>query len=220
MLLLLMLDYLGTFAFAASGALKGARKRMDIFGMAVLAVVTAIGGGTTRDLLLNEQPFWLKDINYLLLALLATVDILFLYRLVTRFESALVFFDAIGLGVFTVIGASRAIEHEMSGVMVVTLACLTGVGGGIIRDVLARDVPLIFQKEIYASATIIGATLFWLLIKIGVPPAVAMPVTAALVTTVRLLSVRYGFSLPRFHAADTADDDITEHDPEIENKSE
>jgi uncharacterized membrane protein YeiH len=197
MLMLVLLDYLGTFAFAVSGALKAVRKHMDPFGLAVLAVVTAIGGGTVRDLLLAQEPFWLTDHNYILLSLLAAGAVLGLYRLVTRLEQGLLWWDAIGLGTFTVIGAQRAMDHHIGFVGTVVLACLTGVGGGMIRDILAADVPVVLRKEVYASAVILGAILFWFLKQWGVRAEIAVPVCMVTVTTIRLVSLHYGFSLPQ-----------------------
>jgi uncharacterized membrane protein YeiH len=200
LLTLLFLDYLGTFAFAVSGALKAVRRRMDLFGMIVLAVVTAIGGGTIRDVMVGQRPFWLTDANYILLALLAVAAVFLLYRLISSGETALLWFDAVGLGAFTVIGASRAMDHGVGLVGTVALACLSGVGGGMIRDVLAGDVPVVLRKEVYASASILGAILFWLLKRWGVMPEVSVPVATGVVTAVRLVSLHYGFGLPRLEA--------------------
>lgn len=197
MLLLTALDYMGTLAFAISGALKAVRREMDVFGLIVLAVVTAIGGGTIRDVMLGLRPFWFTDANYILLSLVAAFAVFALYRSVSRRESALLWFDAVGLGAFTVIGASKAMLHGLGLVPTVVLACLTGIGGGLIRDVLAADVPVVLRKEVYASASILGAALYWGLAQYAVPGWVNMLVTTVLVTTVRLLSVHYGVALPR-----------------------
>lgn len=197
---LLLLDYLGTFAFAVSGALKAVRRQMDVFGLVVMGTVTAIGGGTIRDLLLQRRPFWLTDPNYILLSLLAAAIVFAVYRLISRREMVLLWFDAIGLGAFTVIGASRAMGAGIGGVGTVTLACLTGVGGGIIRDVLARDVPVVLRKEVYASASILGAVLFWFLHRAGAASHVAAPLAILVVIVVRLTSLHYGFGLPRLIA--------------------
>ncbi|MBU0610693.1 MAG: trimeric intracellular cation channel family protein, partial [Armatimonadetes bacterium] len=176
MLLLTFLDYLGTFAFAVSGALKGVRRGMDLFGLTVLAVVTAIGGGTIRDVMLGQQPFWFHDSSYILLSLAAAFIVFGLYRVVTRGETLLLWFDAVGLGAFTVIGATKAMDAGLGAVGTIVLATLTGIGGGIIRDLLAGDVPVVLRKEVYASACIIGAALFWYLAQWHVSQAISMPV--------------------------------------------
>jgi uncharacterized membrane protein YeiH len=199
--MLTLLDYLGTFAFAVSGALKGVRKAMDLFGLTVLAVVTAIGGGTLRDVLLEQRPFWLGDANYLLLSLLAVVLVAGLYRRVVGAEKALLWFDAVGLGTFTVIGADKAMSHEVGLAGTVVMACLTGCGGGMIRDLLATDIPVVLQREVYASAGIAGGLLYWFLVQAEVSKMVALPAVVGLVTVVRLLSLHYGWGLPRFAEA-------------------
>lgn len=197
MLLLLSLDYLGTVAFAVSGALKGVRRDMDIFGVTVLALVTAIGGGTVRDTLLQSRIFWLEDPTYVLLSVVAAIAVFLLYRVVTRTERALLVFDAVGLGVFTAIGALKAAEAEAGAVGIITMAVITGVGGGMMRDVLARDVPIVLREEIYASACIAGAALFWGLTQLGVGHPPAMCVAAGATILVRLLSILLGWRLPR-----------------------
>ncbi|MEN6302734.1 MAG: trimeric intracellular cation channel family protein [Armatimonadia bacterium] len=197
MIALIVLDYLGTLAFAISGALKAVRREMDLFGLIVLAVVTAIGGGTVRDVMLGLRPFWFKDANYILLSLIAALLVFTLYRLVSRKETVLLWFDAVGLGAFTVIGASKAMAAGLGLAPTVVLAVLTGVGGGIIRDVLAADVPVVLRKEVYASAGIIGAVVYWLMVQWQTPEWVATTVPMLLVTVVRLLSLHYGIGLPK-----------------------
>ncbi len=196
MLSLLLFDYLGTFAFAISGALKAARKDMDLFGLVVLAIVTAIGGGTLRDVLLGQRPFWLTDFNYIYLSLLGTAAVAALYRLVSRFETLLLWFDAVGLGTFTVIGASRAMQADVALTGTVLFACLTAIGGGMLRDVLAGDVPVVLRREIYALAALLGALLYWFLRHWGVADALAAPTVVVLVTLLRLLAIQYRLGLP------------------------
>jgi len=192
-----LLDYLGTAAFAVSGALKGVRKGMDIFGVAVLATVTAIGGGTIRDTLLGEKVFWLHEPVYVPLAVAAALVVFVLYHWVQRGYATLLVFDAIGLGVFTAIGAVKAWEAGTGVVGVVTMGCLTGVGGGVLRDVLARDVPAVLREEVYASATLAGALLFWLLMRGEAGQVTAVWSAAALTIAIRLASIAFRWHLPR-----------------------
>lgn len=194
--MLLLLDYLGTFAFAISGALKAARKEMDLFGLTVLAIVTAIGGGTLRDVMLGQRPFWLTDFSYIYLSLLGTAAVAALYRLVSRFETLLLWFDAVGLGTFTVIGASRAMGAGVELTGTVLFACLTAIGGGMLRDVLAGDVPVVLRREIYALAAVLGALLYWSLRHWALADAMAAPTVVVLVTVLRLLAIRYQLGLP------------------------
>jgi len=191
------LDYLGTAAFAVSGALKGVRKGMDVFGVAVLATVTAIGGGTIRDTLLKADVFWLRDPVYVPLAAAAAVAVFAFYRIVQRTASELLLFDAIGLGVFTAIGAVKAWDAGTGLVGVVTMACLTGVGGGVLRDVLAGEVPAVLREEVYASASIAGAFAFWLLMSGGAGRPIAIWTAAALTLLIRLASIALKWHLPR-----------------------
>jgi uncharacterized membrane protein YeiH len=204
-IILQALDYLGTFAFGLSGAMVAVRKKMDIFGVVVLATVTAIGGGTVRDLLLARAPnFWIEDPTYLLMALGAGLIAFLAYRAVQRGARALIVFDAIGLGVFTVIGAWLAMEAELCGVATVVLATLTGIGGGVMRDVLAREVPIVLREEVYASASILGATVFWFGIRGGMSAEMAAPMAAVLVIALRLVSRKFHWHLPRFTQSNAA----------------
>jgi uncharacterized membrane protein YeiH len=188
----------GTIAFAVSGGLKAVRCRLDLFGLVVLAAVTAVGGGTIRDLLIGEiPPFCLQDETYLLLALVSALGVVGLHRRLAAGERALLVFDAIGLGVFTVIGAARAMEAGLGVVGTVGLACMTGVGGGVLRDLLVREVPLVLRREVYASASIAGGLLYFLLRQTAVLSAVTTGICAAVVIGIRLYCVWRMVDLPR-----------------------
>ena len=197
LLALTTLDFLGTIAFAMTGALKAVRGRMDIFGVMVLALATAIGGGTFRDLLLRRPVFWLDEPAYVLLSLVAAAFVFLLYRWVAREEQLVLVLDAIGLGVFTAIGAMKAHESGVGAVGVVTLACMTGVGGGLLRDLLANDVPVVLREEVYASASIAGALLFWYVLQLGGPPFAAIAAATVLTVTIRMVSMLRKWRLPR-----------------------
>ncbi len=192
-----ILDYLGTFAFAISGALKAGRRQMDAFGMFVLALLTAVGGGTIRDTILGRAPvFWLQDMNYLALCVVATAAVFLLRRVVSRAERPLLIFDAIGLGVFTVIGTQLGLEAGVPIPAAIGLGCLTGIGGGILRDVLALTRPVVLHREIYAVASLGGAGILAWLNYLGASPAISVLCCGAAVVTIRLLSLRYGWALP------------------------
>jgi uncharacterized membrane protein YeiH len=195
---LLVLDYLGTVAFALSGALKAARHRLDIFGVVVLAIITAVGGGTLRDVLLDSHPiFWLAKPIYLLLALVPAFLVFAWHRPMARTEQPLAYADAVGLGVFTVIGASKALNCGAGYAGAVIFGCMTGIGGGVIRDLLVREVPFVLQKEVYASASIAGAALFCLMKWAAAPDWVALVVGAALAIAIRVYCIERGLHLPR-----------------------
>ncbi|HEY3398779.1 MAG TPA: trimeric intracellular cation channel family protein [Armatimonadota bacterium] len=195
--LLKLLDYLGTYAFALSGALKAGRRRMDMFGMFVLALVTAVGGGTIRDLILGRVPvFWLVEPAYLGLAVLATVAVFALQRWVERAEGLLLVFDAVGLGVFTVIGTQLGLQEGLGAAACIALGCVTGIGGGLLRDVLALSHPVVLHREIYALASVGGAALLVGLDYMGVPTVVGVLACCVATTTIRLLSLHYGWTVP------------------------
>ena len=202
LILLSTLDYLGTIVFAMTGALKGVRREMDMFGVASLAVVTAIGGGTLRDLLLQRPVFWMVQPVYILIAVVTALFVFLLYRAVSEGEGLIMTLDAIGLGVFTAIGAMRAQEAGAQVVIIVTMACLTGIGGGLIRDLLSNDIPVVLRKEVYASACIAGALAFWGVQYFHGSKIIAIVVAAGLTITIRILAMIYNWNFPRVKITD------------------
>lgn len=193
-----ILDLIGTAAFAASGAWVGVRKRMDLFGVLVLGVVTAVGGGTLRDLLLGDiPPFSLKNEVYIYIAIAIATVVFINRRRFELFEKPLLYFDAIGLGTFVVIGTTKALDFQMGLLGAVLMGVMTGTAGGVMRDVLANQVPLILRREIYASACIAGGTLLVVLEHFGAARAVAALLAAGTVILVRLLAIYYDWSLPK-----------------------
>lgn len=198
MSVLYTLDLVGTGAFAASGAVAGIRRKMDLFGVVVLGLVTAIGGGTLRDLLLGDTPpFCFKNEVYLYLALGVSLLTFALYHHMTGMRQPLLYFDAIGLGTFVVIGTEKALHFDLGLLGAVIMGVITATAGGIIRDVLANQIPLILRKEIYASACLAGGTLLVVLIQNGVIRSMALLIAAATVITLRLLAIRFNWALPR-----------------------
>jgi len=193
-----ILDLVGTAAFAASGAWIGVRKHMDLFGVLVLGVVTAVGGGTLRDLLLGDiPPFSLKDETYICIAITVSL-IVFINRVKFEvFEKPLLYFDAIGLGTFVVIGTTKALDFQLGFLGAVLMGVMTGTAGGVIRDILANQVPLILRREIYASACVAGGALLVVLEHFGTGRPVAALLAAGTVIVVRLLAIRYDWGLPR-----------------------
>ncbi len=193
-----ILDLIGTAAFAASGAWIGVRRHMDLFGVLVLGIVTAVGGGTLRDLLLGDvPPMSLMNETHLYLSLLVSLVVFFTRHNFKIVEKPLLYFDAIGLGTFVVIGTTKALDFQMGWLVAVLMGVITGTVGGIIRDVLANQIPLILRHEIYASACIVGGGLLVFLEHIGTSRPVAALLSAGLVITVRLLAIRYDWALPR-----------------------
>ena len=198
MKILYILDLIGTAAFAASGAWVGVRKHMDLFGVLVLGVVTAVGGGTLRDLLLGDiPPFSLQDEAYIYIAMGVSLVVFANRERFQAFEKPLLYFDAIGLGTFLVIGTTKALEFQMGLLSAVLMGVMTGTAGGIIRDILANQVPLILRREIYASACFAGGALLVVLKQAGAGRISSALLAAGTVITVRLLAIRYDWGLPK-----------------------
>jgi uncharacterized membrane protein YeiH len=196
--ILYVLDLIGTAAFAASGAWVGVRKHMDLFGVLVLGIVTAVGGGTLRDLLLGDiPPFSLRNEVYITLATVVSVIVFVNRNRFQTFEKPLLYFDAIGLGTFVVIGTTKAIDFQVGWLAAILMGVMTGTAGGIIRDILANQVPLILRREIYASACIVGGVLLVGLENLGTGRSLAALIAALTVISVRLLAIRYDWGLPR-----------------------
>ena len=193
-----ILDLIGTAAFAASGAWVGVRKQMDLFGVLVLGTVTAVGGGTLRDLLLGDiPPFSLKDDTYIYIAIVVSL-VVFANRVKFKtFEKPLLYFDAIGLGTFVVIGTTKALDFQLGLLGAVLMGVMTGTAGGVIRDLFANQVPLIFRREIYASACVAGSILLVALEAVGTGRPAAALLAAGTVITVRLLAIHYDWALPK-----------------------
>ena len=193
-----ILDLIGTAAFAASGAWVGVRKQMDLFGVLVLGTVTAVGGGTLRDLLLGDiPPFSLKDEAYIYIAMIVSLTVFANRRRFKTFEKPLLYFDAIGLGTFVVIGTTKAMDFQLGALGAVLMGVMTGTAGGVIRDLLANQVPLILRREIYASACIAGGVLLVTLEEAGLTRSAAALLAAGTVIALRLLAIHFDWSLPK-----------------------
>jgi uncharacterized membrane protein YeiH len=197
--LLYILDLLGVAVFAVSGVLAAGRKSLDLLGVVVIAIVTAIGGGTVRDLLLDRHPvFWISDPTYLLVI----ISTAFLTIIFTRFKEppkkALLIADALGLSVFTITGAQAAQEVISGEVIIVIMAAITGTAGGLIRDILTIEIPMILQKDVYATAVLAGATIYVVLQTTFLSSTLIIIISMAIVISLRLSAIQWGLHLPRF----------------------
>jgi uncharacterized membrane protein YeiH len=191
------IDILGTFSFAVSGAFAAMEKRLDPFGVLILAFITSIGGGTVRDLLIGDTPVaWLQYPSIGWIILTGTAGALFFGRRLKKMQSLLTSFDALGLGLFTMIGIHKGLLHHLTPGVCVALGTMTGCFGGVIRDIVLNKVPLIFQKDIYASASILGGIAYFLLIHMAVPDAAAATICIVLIFATRMLGIRYKWHLP------------------------
>ncbi|ABZ75617.1 protein of unknown function UPF0126 [Shewanella halifaxensis HAW-EB4] len=193
-------DLCGTAVFALSGALAAGRHKMDPFGVLVLASVTAIGGGSIRDALLGTTPvFWIQDHNYITVILI-TVILTFIFvrkpKRVPRYILPVA--DALGLALFTVIGVEKALNLELSGMTAVVMGLITGVGGGIIRDLLCQQVPMVLRTEIYATASIMGGICYTISLHLGAADMFALLFAMSTALVIRLAAIRWHLSLPAF----------------------
>jgi len=191
-------DLIGTFVFAISGVLTASEKKFDVFGASVIAFVTAIGGGTLRDILIGDSPVgWIKDLNYLYIIIIAIVISLLFKKRVIQLRNTLFLFDTVGIGVFTIIGVQKSLNFNISPVIAVMMGTISAVFGGVIRDILTNETPLIFRKEIYATPCILGGVLYLMLLHFNVSTQLVSFITALLIIGVRLLAVKKNWALPR-----------------------
>ena len=195
------LDLFGVAVFAISGSLAAGKKRMDIFGVIVLGLVTALGGGTLRDILLNSGPvFWIDNRIYLLTGIIASgFTFVFVQRL-SFSKRSLLFPDALGLAVFTLIGAAKTLSVTDSGSLAIVMGTMTGVAGGMIRDVLSAEVPLVLRKEVYATASLCGAVVYVLMNEMELPGIVCLISPIVTTLSIRLAAIYWGLSLPQLMA--------------------
>ncbi len=195
---LFIIDILGTLAFAISGASMAMQQKLDIFGVLICAFATAIGGGTLRDMLIGDLPVkWLTNEVIIISILTGTVVAMLFKQRVMRFTKTLFLFDSLGLGLFTMVGIQKAQAFGFSPGIAISLGTITACFGGVIRDVLLNSVPLIFRKEIYASACVAGGIIYYLLTWINLSGWVLQAVCIAVIVVIRIIAVTFNLSLPR-----------------------
>ena len=200
--LVLTLDLIGTFVFAISGAAAGVKNRLDVFGVGVLALVAGNAGGMTRDVVIGAvPPAAIDDWRYVAASLVAGVTTLLWYPGVVRLQHAVLLFDAAGLATFAVSGTQKALEYHVNPIAAALLGMLTGIGGGILRDLLVNDIPVVLRRDLYAVAALAGASVVAAGHLLGWPPAPTTVAGALLCFVVRYLAIRRRWSLP---LADTA----------------
>jgi uncharacterized membrane protein YeiH len=201
---LFLCDLFGVAVFAVSGTLMAGRKSMDLFGVLVIAMVTAMGGGTLRDVILGHYPVsWIKDDLYIAVASIATTSVVLWVRLIRPLPTnRLLIADALGLAIATIIGTDVALKSQVSTSVAIIMGVMTGVAGGVMRDIICNEIPLVLQREVYATASIAGALAFTALIACGADHTTVSIVAMAIVFTVRIAAIRYQLSLPRFHLLD------------------
>ncbi|WP_297248211.1 trimeric intracellular cation channel family protein [uncultured Prevotella sp.] len=191
-----VIEFLGTFAFAISGIRSASSKNFDWFGGYVVGLATAIGGGTIRDVMLGQVPFWMTNSIYLICTGAALLTFVMLKKLFTRLSKTWALFDTLGLALFTIAGIQKTLEAGFPFWVAIIMGCITGAAGGVMRDVFVNETPLIFRKEIYAIACIIGGLVYQLCYMLNLSVEVAVVSTFVTVVVVRLLAVKYRISLP------------------------
>ena len=205
--LVLVLDLFGTFVFALSGAMAGVRHRLDLFGVLVLSYAAGTAGGITRDLLIGAvPPASVADWRYIAVPVLAGLATFWWHPTVRRWESSVLVFDAAGLGLFAVAGALKALDYQLNPLAAVLLGIVTGIGGGVVRDVLVAEIPTVLRAELYAVAALAGAVVVVGGQLLRLPPTPLAIVGAVLCFGLRLLAIRRGWGLPVARVPEAATD--------------
>lgn len=203
MYLIDFVDYAGTLAFAVSGIRLASAKKFDLFGAYVVGLITAIGGGTTRDLLLNITPFWMLQPSYLIVTGVALLLVILFGKYLIRLSNTFFIFDAIGLGLFVVVGIEKTLAQDFPFWVAIVMGMVTGTVGGILRDILINEVPLIFRKDIYALACVFGGVIYFICYKMNVNTNLTQLISALAVIFARVLAVKYHLGLPILKGNDT-----------------
>lgn len=194
--LLNVIEFLGTFAFAISGIRHAAAKHFDWLGGFVCGIAVAIGGGTIRDVMLGVTPFWMTSSIYIICTVMAQVFVIVFAKSLRRLDNTWFLFDTFGLALFTIVGLQKTLDCGYAYWVAIIMGCITGSAGGVIRDVLLNNVPIIFKKEIYAMASIFGGLVYWVLMTLGLDMNITVVMTFVVVCVIRLLAVKYHISLP------------------------
>ena len=192
-----LLDLCGTFVFAISGTLAATGKKIDLFGASVLGFITAVGGGTIRDVLIGSQPVgWMQDLNYLGIIAGGILFGFFFKKNIQQLHRTMFLFDSVGIGLFTILGLEKTLGLGLSPIVGIIMGTVSAVFGGVLRDILSNEIPLIFRKEIYATACLSGGILFVVLEKMGNNYHWNLAITILYIIILRILSVKNGWSLP------------------------
>lgn len=192
-----VLEFVGTFAFAISGIRHAAAKHFDWFGGFICGIAVAIGGGTIRDVMLGVTPFWMLNPFYMICTFLAQVIVIVFHRYLKRLDNTWFVFDTLGLALFTIAGLQKTLALGFPFWVAIIMGCITGAAGGVIRDILLNNEPVIFRKEIYAMACVVGGLVYWFMWSMGVPSIFTVVTTFIIVCFIRFMAVKYHISLPK-----------------------
>ena len=200
-----IIEFMGTFAFAISGSRHAASTRFDWFGGYVCGIAVAIGGGTIRDVMLGAIPFWMTNPIYIICTAMALLVVIVFSKYMQRLNNTWFVFDTFGLALFTIAGIQKSLEYGQPYWVAIIMGCITGAAGGVIRDVLLNNEPVIFRKEIYAMACVLGGITYWLFARNGVSVEISALSSFLVTCMIRFLAVRYHISLPRLKGEDDSD---------------
>ena len=193
-----VLDILGTFAFAISGALVALDKKFDIFGVIIIAFVTAVGGGMLRDVLINAHPInWIRDLNYLYIIFSAVLFTFLFKSKIAHLSKTMFLFDTIGISVFTLLGLQKGLSYDLHPIIAIIMGMISAVFGGVLRDVLTAKIPLIFEKEVYASACLTGGISYLILHYFKVDENINFIISAIVIASIRAIAVKFHLELPK-----------------------
>tara|TARA_B110001450_G_scaffold42647_1_gene38873 strand:- start:2109 stop:2732 length:624 start_codon:yes stop_codon:yes gene_type:complete len=196
--LIYILDILGTFAFAISGALVASDKNFDLFGVIIIAFFTAVGGGMLRDVLIDAHPInWIGDLNYLYTIFVAVVFTFLFKSKIAHLSKTMFLFDTIGLSVFTLLGLEKGLSLNLNPIIALIMGMISAVFGGVLRDVLTNKIPLIFEKEIYASACLAGGMTYLFLNYFNVAQNIIFIISASVIVIIRVIAVKFHLQLPK-----------------------
>ncbi|MGV3538696.1 MAG: trimeric intracellular cation channel family protein [Rufibacter sp.] len=194
-----LIDVVGTFVFAISGTLTAADKKLDPFGASVIAFVTALGGGTVRDLLLNLRPVWIQEERLLITVFLAVLVTVLFRKSIGKFRRTMFLFDTVGIALFTVLGMEKALRLGVPPLIALVMGVVSAVFGGVVRDILCNEIPLIFRREIYATACLAGGVAYLLMRLAPVPAEVPFAVAVGIIILIRVLAVRLKWTFPNLN---------------------
>ena len=195
------IDILGTIDFAISGVLVAFNKKMDLFGILIIAFVTAVGGGTLRDLLIGETPVsWMKDMTYTYVILGSALFAILFRSKINYLRTSLFLFDTIGIGLYTLVGIEKGIIAGLHPIICIALGTITATFGGVIRDILCNEIPVIFRKEIYATACILGGVTYFLLSNFPIKDNIVFIIAGIVVIVIRLLAVKFKITLHNIYS--------------------
>jgi uncharacterized membrane protein YeiH len=198
--LFLIIDILGTISFSISGVLTALKKRMDPFGILIIAFVTAVGGGTLRDVLIDADITWMRNLTFVYVILGSAVFAVIFRKWLGYIRKSLFLFDTIGIALYTVVGVEKGIAAGFPPIICISLGTMSACFGGVIRDILCNEIPIIFRKEIYATACILGGIAYFLLLKTTLTEDMVIIISGSIVITVRMLAVYFKLSLPSIYS--------------------